>query len=167
MVKYLKYSSPDLRKLYGWILVYNIGDSKSTKFVQIMIHVLGSPLTFLRYGQICVLVVAAILEEWIAYHFQICNSCIYQVSESWSMGRLFFCWPFSGGFCVTVLLCSCVVGFIHGICLSLLVPYLFLLLCLGKVVRRDCGISGVSSSLNSFIVICEVLTTRSHCRYAQ
>ena len=37
--------SPELRKLWGWILVYSIRDSRSTNYVQMMI--LGWPLTFL------------------------------------------------------------------------------------------------------------------------
>ena len=62
MVKTLKKSfSPVLRKLRGWILVYRIGDSRSTKFVQIIR--LGWPLTFLWFGQICIPVAVAILEE--------------------------------------------------------------------------------------------------------
>ena len=39
-----------MRKLWGWNLVYSIGDSGSTKFVQMM--VIGWPLTFLQQGQI-------------------------------------------------------------------------------------------------------------------
>ena len=50
-VKTLK-SSPEPRKLWGWVLVYSIGDSRSSKFVQIM--TLGWPLNFLQQGQICV-----------------------------------------------------------------------------------------------------------------
>ena len=61
-------------------------DSKSTKFVQMMI--LGWPLTFLRYAQMCVLVAVAILEE-VAWCLQICNNCFYQVGELWPMGLLF------------------------------------------------------------------------------
>ena len=71
-------SSPELRKLWGWILEYSIGDSKSTKFVQMMI--LGWPLTFLWYGQICVLLAVPVLEE-VAWYLQICNSCVYQMSK--------------------------------------------------------------------------------------
>ena len=52
MVKALKKSSPEPRKLWSWILVYSIGDSRSTKFVQVM--VVGWPLTFLRQDQICI-----------------------------------------------------------------------------------------------------------------
>ena len=52
MVKrYKKSSSLEPRKLWDWILVYNFGDSRSTKFVQMM--VVDWPLTFLRKGQIC------------------------------------------------------------------------------------------------------------------
>ena len=47
------------------------------------------PLTFLRCGQICVLVAVAVLEE-VAWQLQVCNSCFYQVSELWFMGLLFF-----------------------------------------------------------------------------
>ena len=86
MVKRLKSASPELRKLWVWILVYSIGDSMSTKFVEMTI--LGWLLTFLWYGQICVLVAVAILEEN-AWHLQICNSFCYQVSESWSMSLWF------------------------------------------------------------------------------
>ena len=39
-----KSSSPELRKLWGWILIYSIGDSKSTKFIQMMYK--GWPLMF-------------------------------------------------------------------------------------------------------------------------
>ena len=39
-------------KLCGWILVYSIGDSRSTKFIQMMIQ--GWPLIFLWQGQICI-----------------------------------------------------------------------------------------------------------------
>ena len=48
-------------------------------------------MSFLWYDQICVLVAVAILEK-VAWHFQICNSCFYQVresDESWPMGLLF------------------------------------------------------------------------------
>ena len=45
-------------------------------------------LTFSRYGQNCVLVAVAILEES-AWNLQISNSCFYQVSELWSIGLLF------------------------------------------------------------------------------
>ena len=38
-------SSPEPKKLHGWILVYSIGDLKSTNFVHMMS--LGWPLTFL------------------------------------------------------------------------------------------------------------------------
>ena len=38
--------------------------------------------------QICVLVAVAMLEE-VAWYLQICNSCFYQMSESWPMGLLF------------------------------------------------------------------------------
>ena len=55
MVKHLKSSSPEPRKLWSWILVYSIAVSSSTKFVQMMI--VGSPLTFLRQCQICVSIV--------------------------------------------------------------------------------------------------------------
>ena len=36
----------------GWILVYSIEDSRSIKFVQMML--IGWHLTFLQHGQICV-----------------------------------------------------------------------------------------------------------------
>ena len=66
--------------LWGWILVYSIGDSRSTNFVKM--KRLGWPLIFLWYGQICVPVAVAILED----------SCIafanMQVSELWLMGLL-------------------------------------------------------------------------------
>ena len=53
MVKTLKnFSSPEPRKLWGWILVYSIEDSRCTKCVQMM--TLSWPLTFLRQDQICV-----------------------------------------------------------------------------------------------------------------
>ena len=81
----LKSSSPVLRMLWGWILVYSIGASKSTKFVKMMRLVW--PLTFLWYGQICVPVAVAILKN-VAWHLQICNGCFYQVSELWPMGLL-------------------------------------------------------------------------------
>ena len=54
------------------LVISIIWDSKSTKFVQMMI--LGWPLAILRYGQSFVLVAVAILEE-AAWHLQICNSC--------------------------------------------------------------------------------------------
>ena len=60
MVKNTKESSSEPRKLWGWILIYSVGDTRSTKFIQMMI--LGWPLTFLPHSQISVLVVA-ILEE--------------------------------------------------------------------------------------------------------
>ena len=41
------FSSPEPRKLWGWILLYSIGNPRSTKF-------LGCPLTFLHQGQICI-----------------------------------------------------------------------------------------------------------------
>ena len=44
-------SSLEPRKLWGWILVYSIGDSRSTNFIQMM--VVGWPLTFLLQGQLC------------------------------------------------------------------------------------------------------------------
>ena len=50
--KITKTSSPEPRKLWGWILVLSFGDSRSTKFVQMM--TLGWPLTFLSQGQIFV-----------------------------------------------------------------------------------------------------------------
>ena len=43
-----KYSSPEPRKFRGWILVYSIGDSVCTEFVQMMF--VGWPLTF--YGKV-------------------------------------------------------------------------------------------------------------------
>ena len=43
-----KFSSPEPRKLLGWILVHGIRDSRSTKFVQMMI--VGWSLTFLQHG---------------------------------------------------------------------------------------------------------------------
>ena len=48
-------------QFFGWILVYSIGDTRSSKFIQIMI--LGWLLIFLRHGQISVPVAVAILEE--------------------------------------------------------------------------------------------------------
>ena len=51
MVKHSKSSSPEPRKLWGWILVYSIGDSRTIKLVQVI--VVGFYLTFLRQGQIC------------------------------------------------------------------------------------------------------------------
>ena len=51
MVKSEK-SPPEPRKLWSWILVLSIGDSRSTKFIQMMI--LAWPLMFLQYGQICI-----------------------------------------------------------------------------------------------------------------
>ena len=56
--------------------------------------ILGLPMTFLRYGQMCVLVAVAILGE-VAWQLQICNSCFYQVNELWPMGLLFFPFVFS------------------------------------------------------------------------
>ena len=44
-------SSPQIRQLWSWIIVYTIGDSMSTKRVQMII--VGWLLTFLRQGQIC------------------------------------------------------------------------------------------------------------------
>ena len=46
----LKYPSPEPRKFWGWILVYSIENSTSTKFVQMMI--IGWSLIFLLQGQI-------------------------------------------------------------------------------------------------------------------
>ena len=46
-----KYSSSELRKLRGWILIYSTRNARSTNFVQMI--VVGWPLTFLRQGQIC------------------------------------------------------------------------------------------------------------------
>ena len=54
-------SSPEPSKLWGWILVYSIGDARSTDFVQMQFP--GLPLTFLGRCQISVLVAVAILEE--------------------------------------------------------------------------------------------------------
>ena len=52
MVKRLKKAySPEPSKLWGWILVYSIGGSRSTMFVEMM--VVGWPLTFLRQSKIC------------------------------------------------------------------------------------------------------------------
>ena len=80
MVKHLKFFFSRTKKALRLNLgVYSTGESKYTKFVQMKI--LGRPLTFLRYGQINVLVAVAILEE-VEWHLQICNSCFYQVSES-------------------------------------------------------------------------------------
>ena len=45
-------SSPEPRKLQGWILFYSIGGLSPTKFVQMII--LGWHFTFLWQGQICV-----------------------------------------------------------------------------------------------------------------
>ena len=42
------------KKDWGWILVYSIGVSRSTTFVQLM--VVGWPLTFLWQAQICALI---------------------------------------------------------------------------------------------------------------
>ena len=47
-------------------------------------------LTFLWYGQICVLIAVAILIE-VPWHLQMCNSCFYQVSKSCHVGLLFRC----------------------------------------------------------------------------
>ena len=60
--------------------------------------------------------------------------------------QYFFYGPFQGGFSVAVTLCSCVGGFIRGICFS----YLF-----WKVVLRDSGISREASFI-FFIYICTV-----------
>ena len=46
-------SSPEPRKLWGWIYVYSIWDSRSTKFVQLMIPNWW-PLSFLRQDQNCI-----------------------------------------------------------------------------------------------------------------
>ena len=51
----------NLKKVWGWILVYSIRDPRSTKFVQMMI--LGWSFTFLGHCQISVLVAVEILEE--------------------------------------------------------------------------------------------------------
>ena len=51
-VKTLKSPSPEPRKLWGWILIYCIGDSRSTRFIQRMI--LCWQLAFLWQGQICI-----------------------------------------------------------------------------------------------------------------
>ena len=48
----LIYNFPEPGKLWGWILVCRLGDSRSTKCVQMMIG--GWPLIFLRLGQVCV-----------------------------------------------------------------------------------------------------------------
>ena len=50
MPTYGKHSSPKSRKLWAKSFVYSIGDSWSTKFVQMMI--VGWPLTLLQQGQI-------------------------------------------------------------------------------------------------------------------
>ena len=64
------------RKLWGWILVYSIGDARSTKFIQIMI--LGWPLTF--YSSVKFLIVAvAILEEYVSWRLQIFNGSCEQI----------------------------------------------------------------------------------------
>ena len=77
-----KSSSPVLRKLSGWILVNGIGDlERSTKFVKMMR--LGWPLIFLWYGQICIPVAVAILEDCCMAFANM------QVSKLWSMGLLF------------------------------------------------------------------------------
>ena len=77
----LKSSSPVLRMIWGWILVYSIGDSRSTKFVKMMRQ--GWPLTVLWYGQrICVPVVVAIL-EYCCIAFANMQWRFYQVSELW------------------------------------------------------------------------------------
>ena len=88
--QYMLNISPELRNLWGWTLVYSIGDSKSTKFVQMMI--LGWPLTFLQYGQICILVAVAILEE-VAWYLQICNGCFYQVAHGLLFIKRQWHWP--------------------------------------------------------------------------
>ena len=58
-------SSPEPRKLWGWILVYSIEDSSFTKFDQMMI--IGWPLTFLQQDQICVC--RLVWEEKLKNHF--------------------------------------------------------------------------------------------------
>ena len=56
-IKALKISSPEKsssqepRKFWGWMLIYSIGDSRSTKFVQMM--VIGWSLIFLQPDHIC------------------------------------------------------------------------------------------------------------------
>ena len=50
--KNTKYSYPEPKKLWGWILVYSLGDPWTTKFVQMM--TLGWHLVVLWQGQICV-----------------------------------------------------------------------------------------------------------------
>ena len=45
-------------------------------------------MTFLWYGQICVVVVVAILEE-VAWLLQICNNFFYQMSKSLPVDLLF------------------------------------------------------------------------------
>ena len=81
--KTLKSSSPELRKLLSWILVYSIGDSKSSICSN---NDARMTLTFLQYGQIYVPVAVAILEE-VARYLQICNSCFYKVCKSLLMGN--------------------------------------------------------------------------------
>ena len=50
--KHLKSSSPEPRKLQGWILLQSIVVSRSSEYVQMM--TLAWHLTFLRHSQICV-----------------------------------------------------------------------------------------------------------------
>ena len=68
-------------------MVYSIGDS----VYQVLFFSNDDTrmtFDFLRYGQICVLVAVAIMED-VAWHLQICNTCFYTMSESWLMGLLF------------------------------------------------------------------------------
>ena len=72
-----KSSSPVLRKLCGWILIYSIGDARSTKNI-------------LKWWEIRM---TYLLMVWsnlchsccgnTGRTLQICNSCFYQVSELW------------------------------------------------------------------------------------
>ena len=67
------------------------------------------------------------------------------VNEPLVFEPLKFGCSFSTDRSVAVRLSPCVGGFIFGVVLSLFVPYLSFLWCVGKTVPCDCGISWVFS----------------------
>ena len=86
MVKHFSRAKKESSETESWYAA--MGDSKSTEFIQMMI--LGWLLSFVRYGQICVLVAVATLEE-VVWYLQICNSCFcYQMNKLWPMSLLLF-----------------------------------------------------------------------------
>ena len=93
MVKNTWKSSPEPRKLWSWILVY-------WSWRQGLPSFLGSPLTFLQHGQICVLVAVAILEEccmasadmqWVFYSGEriVIHRPLVLFFQKWCFGHFF------------------------------------------------------------------------------